>query len=242
MISSCLTTSVLCGQTPADQFRTANELYQQEQFSEAAERYQSILTSDYQSAGIYYNLGNCYFNMNQLGPAILNYRRAQKLAPYDDEIRHNLELAQKSAIDDFETMPLPLFRSAYLKLLLLLTANTWALLAIFGIGLLVAGTFLYLFTAFKRFGFITGIVGMLGAVLFISFAIANNAYQQENVAAIVMATSSYAKSGPGDKAEDVFILHEGAQIKVIESFQDWRKIRLPDGKVGWIDAGDIEQI
>lgn len=224
------------------QFEQANKLYQEEKFEEAADSYQDLLSSGYESAGVYYNLGNCYFQLDQLGLSILNYRRAEMLDPYDDEIRHNLELAKKAAIDDFETMPLPLFRAAYLNLLLLLGADTWAKMGLGGLALLVIGSFIYLFTGFRRGGFILGFTGIITSVVFISLAIANQAYQKKNVPAIVLAASSYAKSGPGEKAEDVFILHEGAEVKVIESFEEWRKIRLPDGKVGWIDAADVKVI
>lgn len=224
------------------QFEQANKLYQEEKFEEAADSYQDLLSSGYESAGVYYNLGNCYFQLDQLGLSILNYRRAEMLDPYDDEIRHNLELAKKAAIDDFETMPLPLFRAAYLNLLLLFSADTWAKMGLGGLALLVIGSFIYLFTGFRRGGFILGFTGIITSVVFISLAIANQAYQKKNVPAIVLAASSYAKSGPGEKAEDVFILHEGAEVKVIESFEEWRKIRLPDGKVGWIDAADVKVI
>ena len=230
------------GQGITAQFEQANKLYQQEKFEEAADSYQEIVNSGYEGANLYYNLGNCYFKMDQLALSILHYRRAELLDPYDDEIRHNLELARKAAIDDFETMPLPLFRAAYLNLLLLFSADNWAKLGIGGLGLLILGTFFYLFTSFRRGGFVIGITGLLSAVLFLSLAIGNQGYQKKNVPAIVMTPSSYAKSGPGEKAEDVFILHEGAEVKIIESFEDWRKIRLPDGKVGWIDAADVEII
>ena len=242
-----LSLMIFCGgwgyaQEVSAQFEQANKLYQQEKFEEAAEAYTEILKLGYESAGLYYNLGNCYFQSDQLGPAILNYRRAENIDPYDEEIRHNLKLARAAAIDDFEKMPLPLFKSAYLSILLLLNADTWAGMGIGSLVLVLIGTFLYLFTGFKRGGFVVGFTGLLGAILFISLAVANNAHQQRNIPAIIMTASSYAKSGPGEKAEDVFILHEGAEVQVTESFDDWCKLRLPDGKVGWIHSSDLEEI
>lgn len=242
ILTILLFTAQVFAQGVKTQFEQANKLYQQEKFEEAANTYEDILKSGFESAALYYNLGNCYFQLDQLGPSILNYRRAEMLDPYDDEIRHNLDLARKAVIDDFETMPLPLFRAAYLNLLLLLSADSWAKLGIAGLALLVIGSFLYLFTGLRRGGFIIGFTGVLASVVFISLAIANRAYQKKNVPAIVLAASSYAKSGPGEKAEDVFILHEGAEVRVTESYEEWRKIRLPDGKVGWIDAADVEKI
>ncbi len=229
-------------QSPAVHFEAANGFYKEGAYEEAAKRYDTILKLGYESAEVYYNLGNCYFKSNQLGLAILNYKRAEQLDPFDDEIRRNLSLAQKAAIDDFEIMPLPLFRSAYLKFLLLLSADTWAILGLIGLSLLIIGSFLYLFSDLGRLGFILGSVGLIGALLFTSLAVANRNHLKKNVPAIVMSASSYAKSGPGDKAEDVFILHEGAEVKVIESYEGWRKIKLPDGKVGWILGEDIEVI
>lgn len=161
ILTILLFTSQMVAQGVKTQFEQANKLYQQDKFEEAADAYQEILRSGYESAGVYYNLGNCYFQLDQLGLSILNYRRAEMLDPYDDEIRHNLELAKKAAIDDFETMPLPIFRSAYLKLLLLFKADTWAKLSMAALGLLIIGSFLYLFTGLRRAGFIIGFSGIL---------------------------------------------------------------------------------
>ena len=229
-------------QTPEDLFSRANAHYHEEHYEEAAELYMDILEKGYESKGVYYNLGNCYFKLNQLGPAIINYRRAEHLAPYDEEVQHNLKLARKATIDDFELMPMPLFRSAYLRIVLLIGSDTWAWLSLTALFLLIIGSALYYYTSLQRPGFILGFGALLCFLTFLALALANKSYQSRNTPAIVMAASSYAKSGPGEKAEDVFILHEGAEVQIIEEYEAWSKLRLPDGKLGWVLGDDLEPI
>lgn len=228
---------------PARQFfKEGNEHYRQENYSKAIEAYEQALEEDVSSAALYYNLANAYYKTDQLGEAILYYERAQRLDPDDDEIRQNLKIARERTIDRFEEMPKPVARQAYQSVFQLLSPSGWAWLAIVLLLVMLAGAWLYFFTSRNRPGFASGLVSLILAVLCLQLAYAHHNYLDENRAAIVLSESSYVKSGPSQQAEDVFILHLGTKALVTESYEGWKKIKLPDGKVGWIPEEDIEEI
>ncbi len=232
----------LTAQATADLFKLGNQAYRQENFDQAITYYSEALAGGEESAPLYYNLANAYYKSDQVAKAILNYERALELSPQDDDIRQNLSLAREATIDQFEELPEPIIKAAYHSLVRSLNPDTWAILAV-GSGLLsVAGVFLFLFSGYKRPGFASGLGFFIIGMICWYMAWRHHHYLTTNREAIVMATSSYVKSGPGEKAEDVFILHAGTKAVITESFEGWSKIKLPDGKVGWINAGDIEQI
>ena len=82
----------------------ANQLYKEKNYNGAIELYDSIISSGYYSSDVYYNLGNAHFKMGHLAPAILNYERAKKLAPSDDDIDFNLRIANLRVVDRVEPL------------------------------------------------------------------------------------------------------------------------------------------
>jgi SH3-like domain-containing protein len=58
-----------------------------------------------------------------------------------------------------------------------------------------------------------------------------------------MKTVTSVKSSPSsDNSTDLFILHEGTKVKVIESSGAWTNVALSDGRQGWMKTTDIEII
>lgn len=228
--------------TASELFERGNEAYKKQDYGQAAELYRQILEKGHESAPLYYNLGNTYFKMGQMAEAILNYERAARLDPGDEDTRQNLKVVRQGVIDRFEEMPKPLVKQAYLGIMLSMSSNTWAWLSIVFLAICVAGVSLYLFTSLRRPGFIGLSSGLILALICFAMAYANDNYHENNRAAIVMQPSSYVKSAPSSSSEDVFILHEGTKATVTDQLEGWKKIRVPDGKIGWIRAEDIEEV
>lgn len=223
-------------------FEEGNALYQEKKYEEAIEKYKAITDAGLESAALYYNLANAYFKTNQLSQAILNYERAARLAPNDDDIRQNLNIANEATIDRFETLPEPMIKTAYHGIFKAMQPGTWGVLALVFLVIMLVGTYLYLYTTKRRQGFALGIFSFLLGIISLWLAYAHLNNLRNYRPGIVTATSTYVKSGPGEKAEDVFILHEGTKATVTEYYDNWKKIKLPDGKIGWISAKDIIEI
>src|SRR5512137_1616096 len=100
-----LTIDILLAQDPKSLFQQANQAYQQQDFEKAASLYQQIISQGYESKDVYYNLGNCYYRLNQIGQSVLYFEKALKLDPHDADVRYNLELVNLKVIDRIEIPP-----------------------------------------------------------------------------------------------------------------------------------------
>jgi tetratricopeptide (TPR) repeat protein len=223
-------------------FKEANTVYQSEDYLLAITLYDSILKSDKESMALHYNLGNAYFKEGNIGKSILHYEKALRLKPQDEEILHNLGIARQKTVDRFEEVSENLFQASRLAIIRLLSPDHWARLALFSLLLASLGLASYLFSSYLRIGFITILAGLSISLLSIIMAWSHENYLKNNQEVILLEDSSYVKSGPSENADDVFILHEGTKALRLEQFENWSKIKLPDGKLGWLLSAEIAVI
>jgi len=226
-------------------FTKANELYTQGKFEEAAKAYEEILKTGVESPELYYNLGNAYYKSGLLPEAILNYERAKLLAPDDKDITYNLELAQSQTIDKIDKVG-KFFLKVWIKdLRNKADSDTWAYMSIAFFTLVIAMLFLFYFSrtvALKKAGFFGGLL-FLGLFIFsFSFAYRQKQKLVERNYAIIFAPTVNVKSSPDASGTEIFVLHEGTKVKVIDELGEWRQIELSDGNKGWINVSTIEKI
>ncbi|PCH52894.1 MAG: hypothetical protein COC22_03415 [Flavobacteriaceae bacterium] len=50
------------------------------------------------------------------------------------------------------------------------------------------------------------------------------------------------KNAPSTSSEVVFELHEGTKVIILDELDYWKKIKIADGKIGWIYADDLKEI
>lgn len=226
-------------------FEQGNHFYQKENYQAAINRFESILHSGKESAEVYFNLGNCYYKLHKVAPAIYNYEKALLLKPNDEEIKTNLEFARKMAIDDIKIVP----KVGFSKLLADLTSSyhydTWAWIAV-AFAFLFLGAFLgyyfYETALVKRIFFF----GMFVLLLGIALSTSSGIYEKNRIGnekpAIVFADSTAVKSEPKLAAPDAFVLHEGAKVYILESIANWKKVELTDETTGWIEENAIREL
>jgi len=245
VILSLIVSFRLNAQTNEELFAEANAHYANNEFEQAADLYKSIIDNGYNSAELYYNLGNTYFRLNKIPSAILYYERALRLTPNDPDIDFNLKIANLRIVDKFEPVPKLFFIDWYEYIQGYLNSGTWAwvIVAFFW----AAFIFLILFMLsksplIKKVVFLFVLVSFLGAL--ISFLITNHTYYKEkNVEeGIIFTTSIYVKSAPDDDSVDLFILHEGTKVEITERLEGWAEILLPNGNKGWVPSGILEII
>ena len=226
-------------------FVQANELYRQENYTEALKAYEEIEAMDQESWALYYNIGNIHYKMNRVAPAIFYYEKALKLRPDQQDVRFNLEFANQMVLDNIEPLPRNLGQRFMDAVILKLTYETWAKIAA-GLAFLFALLFLmYHFsysTGKKRFYFIASIITVILVTTFVFFAFRNQLYVKNNREAIIFATEAEVMNAPTTTSEAYFELHEGTKVTVLESLDNWKKIRIADGKIGWIEEKDLKEI
>ena len=233
--------SALAFAQPAEWFEEANKLYQQQNFAEAQILYDSIVASGYQHPETFYNLGNVHYRQGNVGLAILNYERALKLDPSDQDAQHNLELARQRTVDEFNVLPTPPLRRVFNDVAAILSAGAWTVLALIAFFLALVSALLFLFKNRSSVLLTAFIAGLILGLMFEGFAYGTHILEAEEYA-IVTAANTYVKSAPADGGTDLYILHEGTKVKVLERFEGWEKVKLPDGKLGWVVVSDMETI
>ena len=234
--------SIAFAQQPTDLYKSAAQLYKTNQFEQAAADYEKILSQGYKTAEVYYNLGNCYYKLNSINKAILNYERALKLAPQDEDALHNLAIANTKVIDKIQPVPTLAILNAWNGLIDAKTSHGWALVALGFVWLALVFFAVYLFVGIRRFSMAVGTILVILSVAVISVAASKSNKEQQSDAAILMVSNSFVKSAPDANGNDLFMLHEGVKFQILDRVGEWSKIRLADGKVGWIERGSYEKI
>ena len=226
-------------------FEKGNALYQSGNYESAITAYESVISSKKQSPELYFNLGNCYYKLNKVAPAIYNYEKALVLDPNNKEVLNNLKFAHKLQIDEIKEVP----KVGFAKLLRDFTANfhydSWAWISV-GLAFLFLMFFLgYYFsqyTLYKRIFFIGMFVLVFLILISVLSAIFEKNHYQNERPAIVFAEVVPVKNEPKTSGSDVLILHEGTKVFVLETLDNWKKIQLTDGTEGWIENTAIKEV
>ena len=229
-------------QSPAELFKTANQQYKSNQFDQAALSYEKIISQGYKTPEIYYNLGNCYYKLNNLSKTIVNYERGLKLSPQDEDILHNLKIANARVVDKIVPVPQLGIIVRWNNLVSSKSSKGWGTLALVLIWLSLFFFALYIFIGLRNFTITTGCILLFLSVSSLGFALKQNEKEQNSDTAILTIANSYVKSAPDNGGNDLFMLHEGIKFQVLDRVGEWNKIRLTDGKVGWIEKGSFEKI
>ncbi|MCL2041097.1 MAG: tetratricopeptide repeat protein [Bacteroidales bacterium] len=225
---------------------SALSAYSAGMYGMALEYYRYVIDSlNEESAALYHNMGNASFRRNDLASAILYYEKALKLSPNDDDIIFNLGLANSRIPDRIEPVPEMLFVRWYKSITHLITPNQWAYLTL-GI-LAIALIFLALyFVAYniiiRKIGFWMGVVLALCFIFSLTVSHQTAREQTARDTGIVFSASLTVKSSPEESSADLFVLHEGAKVWILDSLNTWYKIKIANGSVGWIPATEIEVI
>ena len=226
-------------------FDQANKLYQQENYEQAIEKYLEIQNSGYESWQLYYNLGNSYYKTRQFGRAILNFERALKLNPKNEDIQFNLELANLSVVDKIISPPQFITTTLFSDLKKLWGMQILTFLAL-GFYLILALIIIMKIISRRRtVQRILNLVLVPAVIVFLLIALTFVTRVNDSSTsryAIVLADKIDVLSSPGAQATELFSLHEGLKFKVEEIRDDWAKIRLADGKVGWVRKDFFEII
>ena len=229
-------------------FRSANLLYEAGNYEEAARSYEHLSRLGYQDATLYYNLGNSYFRMDDKGRALLNYIRAKRLAPYDEDIEVNLSLVRESVgtPGSSQERPMPVL-GQFADWFPWVSSNAAALVALL-CWLVIWAMVLTLFwnrnvphpLILKRVAVAAG----FGLVLFGLLTAGTQMSQDHwNETGIIIAQSTDVLEAPNTRARIEVNLDTGREVGVLETRSGWTRVRLPRTELeGWVLSSDVERV
>lgn len=233
---------------PAEKMLTANQLYENGHYAQAAQAYQQLVDQGVVEGALYYNLGNAYYKQGDYGRAILNYRHAQHLLPRDPDVEANLALARAQAVDQFEAVedasPLNGLGGAVQSWF---TPNELAMAAL---GTWILFVFLVILVGSAKTGsgwrralqYALVLVGILLVVGVLSLG--SSLYlEKDRSEGVIVAAEVDVTSGPGAQYVAEFTLHSGAEVQLVEVRGNWVRLALPGGALeGWVPASAVEPL
>ncbi len=230
---------------PLSDISRANEFYKTGQYKQAVELYRKVMDMGYASPQLYYNLGNAYFKDNEIPSAILFYERALKLDPGNEDLIYNLKVANNQIIDKIDVLPRLFYQRWWDNLKQLLSPDTWSVvtLILFALFFIVLSGFL-LSTSVKirKALFSTAIILLIISAFswLISFQTFHKALNRQE--AIVFSASLPVKSSPEESGIDLFVIHEGLKVEILDQLSGWKEIRIANGSKGWVRSETITPI
>jgi len=239
---SCLT---CFGQDPEDLFRSGNIAYNKGAYDRAIVYYDSISSLGVHSPELYFNLGNAYYKKNAIASSILNYEKALLLDPDDEQLINNLAYAQNMTLDRFTSLPESELKKATTDLVFLTSVRGWSIVLI-AVFWLVA----FLFFLFKRSNssmlkrlFFTGfVISLLLSILTVLIILQQQNTLRNTNPAIVFVQSESFRAEPNMRSEVLLTIHEGAKVFILQDVEDWIKIKLQNGSIGWIPRSSVQPI
>ena len=218
-------------------FDDGNAYYEKGEYEKAARKYKKILEYGVESPLVYYNLGNAFFKMDNLGEAILYYEKGLKIDPKDKDLRENLFFARSLTKDKVEGEELSFPSRVALLVTRSFSLDGWlAMVLVFYLALSTA-VFLYITSrryVLKRLCVYAGALFLIFSLV-AAFAAAFH-YQRLNVEknAVILEEEVSVKSAPARDSKVLFPIHEGTKVEVSEKAGEWFHIVLPNGLHGWV--------
>ena len=225
--------------------QTANQLYENGQFADAAALYQQLVDQGIENDALYFNLGNAYFKSEDVGRAILSYRKAAQIDPRDDDIQNNLKIARSQRTDQYDQ------ETDFLTRLTQMVGSWLTLdeLALIALGLWFISAILLIAFFLQKAGRTRTTIGytllIVGFSLIVSIsALGSELYvHSRRPAAVIIEQEVNVMGGPGSGQVVEFTLHSGAEVHILEERGSWMRLELPGGNVeGWVPQDVLEKV
>ncbi len=217
-------------------FVQANTAYQNEDYETAIQKYMELISNDYLSADLYYNLGNAYYKTNEIGEAIWAYENAHKINPANEDINFNLQFVNDLTVDKISVEKKGI-GSWLNKNIFSFSPNFWLMVSI--VTAFIIAVLIYLF--FIPTSYLVNNLSLLGitvfGIIFLS-SIAFSIVQKNRIIgqnkAVVVESAANVLTQPNDEAPTSFQLHEGAQMNIKSKNNQWYEVEL-NNNTGWVD-------
>jgi len=222
-------------------FEQGNRAYSEGKYQDAADLYHKIIEKGVASGEVYFNLGNTYYKLDQIGKTILYYEKAQQYLEGDPALEQNMKLASLKVVDKIEPIP-KLFLEEWWNAvthIFPLTIIAWLSYILFFLIMIFAAFYLL----FPKKIFIRAIwIFVTLFVIALSFYLSRIYQFESSKYGVILASKVSVVSEPSLTGSEVFIIHEGTKVAINREIDGWFEISLADGKTGWLKTNDLELI
>lgn len=213
----------------------AEGYYKSQEYEKALSSFLSVYETYPNSAELNYNIGNTYYKLGELGKSIFYYKKSLSLTPRDRDVETNLSLARKQVVglsNDGNESDLFSFLSV--------VTGRQLLFFIVGIAILLNILLAYFFVK-KRSEMLKNIIYLVSVFLILisGLLVLKETREQSYRECVVIVKKTSVKSGPSNSFKELFFLHEGYEFKELLQQEEWSKIRLQNGAIGWISTSDF---
>lgn len=240
-ILTCFLSCLGIGQNST--FKKGNSLYAEGNYQEALNTYNKLVAADQLSAALFYNIGNTYYKLDELGESIWAYERALKINPGNDDIRFNLNFANQQTFDKIELQESSI--GTWLKInLFRFSINTWSILSILFSVLLGVAIFLFFLSKNQQSKNIGLTLGFATLLLLVTSTILAYLHKEQIVkqdSGIITTEVVSVKTSPSETAPDSFELHEGTKVSLLRTNNNWIEIGVNEN-VGWVNRESVWKI
>lgn len=226
-----------------EHFYKANQIYEEGNYAEALRQYLEIEKTG-SHWKVFYNIGCCYYKLNQPVQAKIYYLKARRLEPFEPSIHKNIEIVNKLLKDQVPS-PKPDFISKMLmRIESILSLNVLSVVLLFFIVIFNGFVFLLIKKGKNRIV----LYGVSFSLIFVIFIFGYhihrvNKYNRRNIA-VIIKTDAQLRSGPGENNTVLFEVNPGLEVKIIDQGgnKKWFQVSASSDIAGWIEAESLEQI
>ena len=220
-------------------FEQANAAYNEGNYESALEFYNNIVAAEQESAPLFFNMGNTYYKMGTYPMAIYYYEKALKLDPSNADVKTNLEIANLAIADKIDVIPQSFIAKGWDNVKNMFSSDSWATVSIVFFAVLLVALFLFLRArrvGLRKIGFFVGILALLIFIFSFIFSMGKRNEAEIQDQAIIMTPAVTVKSSPNENSVDLFVLHEGAKVALLDEADGWNKVRIANGSEGWLPS------
>tara|TARA_X000000950_G_scaffold140921_2_gene174918 strand:- start:3850 stop:4587 length:738 start_codon:yes stop_codon:yes gene_type:complete len=222
-------------------FKKGTEFYDSGDYQMAIAYFDSLISSGTISSEIHYNKGNCYFKLDSLALAIVEYERGLNINPKDLDIVYNLKICNDLIIDDINHLPELFYKQWFSALYNTISVYNWQILIIISLILLIISLIVAKIKTNNNLKIFNTFLSIIFSISLTIYFIGNFT-EKNNIQAIVKENIVNIRSAPSAESSVQFTIHSGTKVVVIDAVENWLNISISDGRKGWAQQTNFTEI
>jgi len=214
-------------------FKEANKLYENRNWQGAVSKYTALLEEGYENWQIFYNIGNCYFRLNDFPKAHLYYLKAQRQKPRSADVKYNIAITR-------EALNLPARQNGFLvSFIKFFSLGEFKIIVTVIFWLIMLGAIFYIITKREFLAWAASFLFII-EIFFAGSLFAKTRYEEPGRWAVSLVGGNLM-SGPGNGYKVIAQIPEGLKVEAFERENGWVFVSIPENR-GWLEKENIGMV